>query len=154
MGRREDLLRREAEGWDRIAGLLEDLSPEQLERPGLTADGWSIKDLQWHVAVWFEDTARVLDQMGAGTWDGRDPSLEPGWTDRANQEAFERSREMPLEDVRTAWREQRGRMLAAFGALDDVTPAAVEWFEESGPSHYAEHLADLEGWVARVRSEA
>jgi hypothetical protein len=36
MGRREDLLRQEAEGWQRIDGLVGDLTPEQIERPGYT----------------------------------------------------------------------------------------------------------------------
>lgn len=153
-GRREDLLRREAEGWARIAGLIEGLSLAQLERPGLTPDGWSVKDLLWHVAFWCDDTARVLGEMRAGTWDGRDPSLRPGWTDRANREAFERSRTMAVPQVRDAWREQRTRMLGAFGALDVVTPEADEWFEEAGPSHYEEHRAGLEAWVEGLRSGA
>jgi len=153
-GRREDLLRREAEGWARIAGLLDGLSPEQLERPGLLPDGWSVKDLLWHVAVWCDDTARVLGEMRTGTWDGQDPSLQAGWTDRANREAFERSRTMAAPEVRGAWREQRTRMLEAFAALDVVTPEADEWFEESGPSHYEEHRPGLEAWVERLRSGA
>jgi hypothetical protein len=44
-------------------------------------------------------------------------------------------------------------MLEAFGALDEITPDADEWFEESGPSHYAEHMPDLGQWVTRMRSE-
>jgi hypothetical protein len=135
-------------------GLLDGLTPSQLQRPGLTADGWSVKDLLWHVAVWCEDTARVLAEMRAGTWDGRDPSLESGWTDRMNRKAFERSRTMDLEDVRSAWLEGRRRMLEAFGALGEVTAQAEEWFDESGPSHYAEHLPDLEAWVTSVRAGA
>ena len=113
-----------------------------------------MKDLLWHVAVWCDDTARVLGQMRMGTWDGHDPSLRPGWTDRANREAFERSRTMAVPEVRDAWREQRMRMLEAFGALDVVTPEADEWFEESGARHYEEHLSVLEAWVERLRSGA
>ena len=154
MGRREDLLRREAEGRDRIAGLLDGLSIEQLERPGLTPEGWSIRDLLWHLASWSEDTARVLREMAAGTWDGSDPSLEPGWTDRTNDEQFARSRTMGIGEARAAWIEGRRAALEAFGALEDVTPQADEWFDESGPTHYAGHLPGLGGWVGRLRSEA
>ena len=154
MGRREDLLRREAEGWERLASLVAELTPGQLEHRGLTPDGWSVKDLLWHVAFWCDDTARALDDMRAGTWDRVDPSREAGWTDRVNGEQLERSRTMGLAQVRASWLEGRRRMLEAFGALEEVTPEADEWFEEAGPSHAAAHLPDLEAWVARLRSEA
>ena len=55
MGRREELLRREAEGWDRVAALVDELTPEQQERPGLSPDGWSVRDLLWHLGFWYED---------------------------------------------------------------------------------------------------
>lgn len=153
MARREDLLRREAEGWRRIDALVDGLTPDQLERPGFTPDGWSVKDLMWHVAAWSTDTARVLGEMKDGTWDGQDPSDAPGYTDRVNREWFERSRGMELEEVRSAWYASRRRLLEAFGTLGEITPDADEWFEETGPTHYAKHTPDLESWIARLRSE-
>jgi hypothetical protein len=152
MGRREDLLRREAEGWDRLEGLVQGRTTEQQEARGLSPDGWSVKDLLWHLAFWCDDTARVLGQMREGTWDGEDPSREPGWTDRVNEEQLARSRSMTPPEVREAWIRDRRRMLEALGALPDVTPEAEEWFEESGPIHTAEHLPELEAWVERLRS--
>ncbi|MEX2203743.1 MAG: maleylpyruvate isomerase N-terminal domain-containing protein [Actinomycetota bacterium] len=154
MARREDLLRQEAEGWARIDALVEGLTPEEIDRPGLTDEGWSVKDMMWHVAAWSEDTARVLREMEAGTWDGEDPSEAPGYTDRVNREWFARSRTMEVEQARSAWYAMRARMLEAFGALGEVTPDAGEWFEESGPSHYAEHLPGLQAWVERSDSSA
>jgi hypothetical protein len=154
MGRREDLLRREAEGWEAVARLLAGLTPNQLERPGLTREGWSVRDLMWHAAYWFDDAAQALEGMRAGTWHGRDPTLEPGWADRVNDEEFERSRAMDLARAREAWLDGRGRMLEAFGALDEVTPEAEEWFDEAGPMHSADHMPDLEAWVVHLRSEA
>jgi mycothiol maleylpyruvate isomerase-like protein len=151
MGRREDLLRQEAEGWQRIDALVGDLTPEQIERPGYTDEGWSVKDMMWHVAAWSQDTARVLNDMEAGSWDGEDPSEAAGYTDRVNREWFARSRTMEVEEVRSAWHAARGRLLEAFGALGEVTPDADEWFEETGPAHYAEHLPDLQAWVERHR---
>lgn len=152
MGRREDLLRQEAEGWARIDALVEGLIPEEIDRPGLTDEGWSVKDMMWHVAAWSDDTARVLREMEAGTWDGEDPSEAPGYTDRVNREWFARSRTMEVEDARSAWYTMRARMLEAFGALGEVTSDAEEWFEEAGPAHYAEHLPDLQAWVERIGS--
>jgi hypothetical protein len=153
MGRREELLRREAEAWDRLVELVDGLTEAQQVLPGLSVDDWSVKDLLWHLAYWYDDAARVLGLMRQGTWDGEDPSREAGWTDRVNDEQLARSRSMSLGDVREGWLGDRRRMLSALAALADVTPEAEEWFEESGPTHVAEHLPELEAWVERLRSE-
>src|SRR5688500_14086173 len=119
MGRREDLLRQEAEGWRRIDALVDGLTSEQIECPGYTDEGWSVKDMMWHVAAWSQDAARVLNDMKAGNWDGEDPSEEAGYTDRVNREWFERSRTMGIEEVRSAWYAGRECLLESFGALGE-----------------------------------
>jgi len=153
VGRREALLRREAEGWSRLERGTAGLTDDELTRPGYTAEGWAIRDLWWHLAAWCDDTTRVLGEMREGTWDGDDPSTQPGWTDRVNDEWFERSRSMRLGEVRDALLESRRRHLEAFGLLDEVTAAAEEWFEETGPLHYEKHVADLEAWRERLAAE-
>jgi hypothetical protein len=123
----------------------------QLERPGLGTDAWSIKDLLWHLARWHEEAALILEDRA---W-GADPgSAEPGRIDRVNAEALEAGRRMDLAAARAGGRERRARMRSAFGASEEVTPFAEEWFEESGTLHYAEHAADLERWTERLRSHA
>ena len=97
--------------------------------------------------------ASVLRDISAGSWSGHHASDEPGGTDRLNAEWFERDRELDVDTVRSEWHASRTRMLEAFGALDEITTDADEWFEESGPSHYAEHMPDLEQWVTRMRSD-
>ena len=119
----------------------------------MTPEGWAVRDVWWHLAYWCDDTSRVLGQMRSGTWDGTDPSTEPGRTDRVNEAELARSREMAVEEVHAALLEARRRHLEALGALDEVTPAAQEWFDESGPVHFAEHASDLERWGERVRAE-
>ena len=153
MGRREDLLRREAEAWGRIDGVVESLSAAELVLSGYTVEGWSMKDMMAHVAAWSTVAASVLREISAGTWTGHHASDEPGGIDRLNAEWFERDRELDVDTVRSEWHASRTRMLEAFGALDEITPDANEWFEESGRSHYAEHMPDLERWVTRMRSE-
>jgi hypothetical protein len=152
MGPREDLLRRESEGWETIDRVLAGLGQDELTRPGLTEDGWSVKDLLGHLAFWCEEAARVLVEIPDGSRDGADAGLEPGQIDAMNREAVDRMRAADLGAVRTAWHEGRSRMLGAFGALAVVSPEAAEWFDESGPAHYAEHLPELERWTARARS--
>jgi hypothetical protein len=150
MGRREDLLRLEDDSWWAVERVVEGVGPEQLERPGLGADAWSIKDLLWHLARWHEEAARVL---GEGVWDADPAATEPGWVDRLNAEALAAGRRMDLESARAGGRERRARMRSAFEALEEIPPAAQEWFEESGTLHYAEHADDLDRWMERLRSQ-
>jgi hypothetical protein len=151
--RREDLLREEAEGWTALNDLLGRLGRQERSRPGLNAEGWTVVDLLWHVEKWCDEATRVLEQVRAGTWDeAADPSNEPGWTDARNATWLEESRAATLEEAEAAWPVARARMLEAFGALEAPSAAAEEWFEESGPRHYAEHDPDLRAWAARVAS--
>jgi hypothetical protein len=60
---------------------------------------------------------------------------------------------MDVGGVRAALLDARRRHLEAFGSLEDVTPEAQEWFDESGPLHFAKHANDLEAWAGRLRSE-
>ena len=129
------------------------MTPKELVRPEYTADGWSAKDMMSHVAAWSEYTAGVLGEMADGTWNGRDEFAEPGSIDRLNRTWFERDRDRSLEDVRSAWQGARGRLLDAFGGLPEITSDADEWFEETGPSHYAEHLPDLVAWRSKLRQQ-
>jgi hypothetical protein len=129
------------------------LSSDELARPGYTDEGWSVKDMMAHVAAWSDHAARILRDIAAGTWDGRDEFEEPGSVDRKNAEWFERDRDLDVDTVRARWHSTRAEMLASFGVLEEITPDADEWFEESGPSHYAEHLPGLERWIERVRAD-
>jgi hypothetical protein len=150
MGRREDLLRLEDDAWRAVERAVEAVGPEQAERPGLGTDAWSIKDLIWHLARWHEEAARVL---GRRAGDADPASSEPGWVDRLNAQALATGRRMDLASVKAGGRERRARMRGAFAALEEIAPAAEEWFEESGTLHYAEHADDLARWTERLRSQ-
>jgi hypothetical protein len=149
MGRREELLRAEAEGWEELGIVLAGLDPDGLERPGVNAEGWSVKDLMWHVAYWCGEAVRVCGEIAQGTFD---PASEQGRDiDAINDEQFARSRSLPLEEVRSELHRARGAMIRGFGSLEEITPDADEWFEESGPIHYADHLRELRDWASRDR---
>jgi hypothetical protein len=101
MGRREDLLRQEAEAWGRIDGVIESVSAAELVRPGYTVEGWSAKDMMAHIAAWSNVAAGVLREISAGTWSGHHASDERGGIDRLNAEWFERDREIDVDTVRS-----------------------------------------------------
>ncbi|MGZ8619895.1 MAG: maleylpyruvate isomerase N-terminal domain-containing protein [Actinomycetota bacterium] len=144
----ERLIGEEAVGWARLLEVFASIPDPRFEEPTVTPEGWSPKDVMFHVAYWMADCAGVLERITAGTWDGGADET-PATIEITNREGFERSREMPAAEVRTGFGDGRARMLAAFRALDDVTPGAWEWFEESGPLHYAKHVVDLAAWLSR-----
>jgi hypothetical protein len=149
VGRREELLRAEAEGWEELIAVLDATAPELLERPGVNAEGWAIRDVMWHLAFWCSDAARALGEMGHGSFARNREPDGSGQVDAVNDRELERSRGMEPDQVRSELHRGRSAMLERFGALEVLTADADEWFEESGPLHYAEHLHELD---ARIRA--
>jgi hypothetical protein len=145
--RREELLRAEAEGWEAFVALADAVPPALVERPGLNAEGWAVRDLMWHVAFWCADAARALSAIAEGRFDRVREPYGDADVNRLNDRELERSREMRAYEVRAELHRARTAMLERFGALAVLTADADEWFEESGAAHYAEHAAELEAWV-------
>jgi hypothetical protein len=142
---REELLAREEAAWQKLHAALSGLTNEQLLTPTLNAEGWAPRDLMFHVGGWLAEAARQLERMRAGTF--AEPDLD---VDGINAEWFQLSRRLDLETVEAELASSRTRMLSALAALPEVTPAAQEWFEESGELHYTEHLRELRAWTAPV----
>lgn len=153
MGRREELLRDEEERWAELTAEIERLSPEERERPGITPDGSSSKDLVWHCAAWCEELATVLEEMRADTFRQEDHDLDVAATDARNRELFDESRLMSWAEVEAGAIEARRKVHAAWAALPEIDDEAAKWFAEEGPEHYTDHLADLRRWMARLRAD-
>jgi Mycothiol maleylpyruvate isomerase N-terminal domain len=131
-----------------LNGLLHGLTTEQITAPGYTAEGWSVKDMMWHIAAWSADAASRFERMRAGTFD---PS-EVRDTQALNDAWFEVSRGLDLGTVKAEWHSARTMMVEHFGEAEALAAEADEWFEEAGGQHYDEHLEDLRGWVERLTS--
>jgi hypothetical protein len=147
MGRREELLHAEELGWRRLNELLEGLSDGELVEP-YAEDGWTARDLMWHVACWAADCARALDQMAAGVFTGQTLAED---TETVNRRWFEQSKRLDPATVRAEWQASRSLMVERLASLQPLTPDADEWFDEAGPRHYEEHLPELRAWVRRDR---
>lgn len=150
MDRRAELVRDEELAWDEFCELVNGFTPDQMLEPGVTPEGWSVKDLVFHVGCWLADCAMHLERMRLGTF--TEPDIDDAETDRINREWFERARDLDLPTVRCELAAGRTRMLQEFGWLDVPTASAIEWFEESGPLHYREHAADLRAWKERLEA--
>jgi Mycothiol maleylpyruvate isomerase N-terminal domain len=151
MARREELLRAEAEGWEAFVAIADAVPPDLVERPGLNGGGWAVRDVMWHVAFWCADAARALSAIAEGRFDSVREPYGDAEVDRLNARELERSRVMQVDEVRAELHRARAVMLERFGLLAVLTADADEWFEESGPAHYAEHAPELHAWVPANR---
>jgi hypothetical protein len=151
MARREELLRAEAEGWEAFVALADAVPPDLVDLPGLNAEGWAVRDVMWHVAFWCSDAARALGEIAERRFDRVREPYGDAEVNSLNDRELERSRGMRVDDVRAELHRARAAMLERFGALGGVMADADEWFEESGPAHYAEHAPELEAWVRANR---
>lgn len=146
MSERDRLVREEDAAWADLFRVVDGMARERLEEPGLRG-GWSVKDLLWHLCCWTAESARQLERIRLGTY------VEQDWdTDALNDRFFQESKRQDLATVRSSLVAARTRVLQEWAALAETTPEAIEWFEESGPVHIREHLADLEAFAERASS--
>ena len=142
IGEAARLISEEERGWAEFRVVLGRIPKARLEEPSVTDDGWSPKDVMFHVGAWLALAARQLDRIREGTYaiDGITP-------DERNREWLALSRTLDVPTVRAELESSRLIAHDALAALPAVTPEAREWFEESAPLHYAEHLPVLVRWL-------
>ena len=138
------LLADEERGWLALTQVFGDVPPDRFDEPSVTDGGWSPKDVMYHVAAWSEEAAKVLGRIAAGTHREGDPDVQT-----LNEEWFEAGRGLDDDVVRIRFAKGRVAMRQVFSMLTEVDATAWEWFEESGPRHYAEHLPDLRSFLER-----
>jgi hypothetical protein len=147
MAVKHELARAEDAGWSEMMDLIESLSSAEIELAGYYREGWSVKDLMAHVGSWQAEAGQILQQIRWGTFRGR-----PVDVDAMNQQFYDTNKDLPLPVVRAEAWSARTRMLTEWNDLPEVTPEAEEWFRESGPEHYEEHLPRLQDWVKELRA--
>jgi hypothetical protein len=138
MDRRRQLVDREDAAWSELHDALDSFPPERLEAPTLNEEGWSTKDVMFHIGAWLAEAGGQLERMCMGTF--VEPELD---TDELNARWLEVSRGVDVETAKAELMSSRTRLLQALEELPEITPEAQEWFEESGDIHYREHLREL-----------
>lgn len=130
------MLQDDAEGWVAFGAAVDAVDPSARD-----AQGWSVADVCFHVAMWFERGAECVEH---------DAGWGPPWetdahrpTEDVNAEFLERSRNMSLGDARRALDDARDRLRAAFTARARPTGAIKDVFRECTVDHYAEHMPML-----------
>jgi hypothetical protein len=137
----DELTRREERAWLELRSAVDRLPPERRERPGVNVEGWTVKDVLWHVAHWWDHLTGLLGEIRDGTY--TEPPDDDAATDAENARVLEASRGMALDDVERGMADARARLLAAWAALPEVTEPAERWFVWETIEHYEEHLPGL-----------
>src|SRR5438552_15896902 len=107
MDRRGQLLAEEDAAWQELHRTMGRLGPDEFERPGLTDDGWSVKDMCWHIGAWCAFAVDALEQIAAGTYEDLPLDVEA-----LNREWFELSQKVDAATARTELAASRNQMLA------------------------------------------
>jgi Mycothiol maleylpyruvate isomerase N-terminal domain len=148
----DELTAREVEAWASFEAAVKAVPRERRSEPTLS-DGWSVKDVLWHVAFWWDECAATLERIHTGSQD----IDEDGDTDTINAGVLEASRAMTLEDVEAGMARIRERMLSAWartsedaaGDASDEEAAANEAFSSETIDHYDDHRAALQALAAK-----
>ena len=146
------LTSREDEAWTAFRAAVDRLTREELERRGANADGWSMKDVLWHIAHWWSDLAGMLEEaIASGTF--QEPPEDDEATNTENAEVLQASRRMPLDDVERGVKAARERLLAAWSQVPEVDEPLERWFVWETIEHYEEHLEDARRLADEVGRE-
>jgi hypothetical protein len=140
-----ELLAVEERGWRELHALIDELTPEQAERPGYYVEGWSAKDLLAHIGAWLAEAGVMLERIAAGTYRREEVDV-----DEMNRLSLEAMRDVPFPTVKAQASAARTRMRTAWLALLEPSSEAAFWIDKSGPEHYAQHLPRLREWVEEL----
>jgi hypothetical protein len=143
MSDRDALTAAEAEAWAAFEAAIEIVPRDRREEP--MVDGWSVKDVLWHVAYWWGDGAETYRAMREGTFEDREHTAEE--TDATNAGVLAEGRAMSLEEVEAGAAEIRDGMLEAWRLAPDRRDADENFVSET-VEHYEEHLPALRAFAA------
>lgn len=135
----------EAEAWQRLHAVIDQITPDVASEPGYFEEGWTAKDAVAHLGTWMAQGAQTLRQIAAGTY--REGELD---VDAENARFLDAMRDVPLETVHLQAAAAHGELLSAWAQLPEVTPEAAYWVRKAGPEHYEEHLPRLEAWLEEL----
>jgi hypothetical protein len=137
MPTKDELTANEAKAWAGFEELLAAVPEERLETPAFDG-GWSVKDVLWHVAYWWDDMTRAA----ASGWadDGEE-------TDDVNGREQVKSRVLPFVEVRAELDDARERLLTTWAAVAEDDEEGKAFFVSETIEHYDEHEPQLRSLV-------
>ena len=154
------------EEWQSLKALVDSLSAEELQEPGVIED-WSVKDLLGHVAFWANKAAGDLALARSGRGGRIEVPFIPNAegsggenvTDDWNAREAAARKGKSLKDVRQEWEDS---FEAARASLKTTPPEVLEqevqgWsmfvrFREDTYNHYKEHAEQIREWQRNLET--
>jgi hypothetical protein len=147
--RKQELLEVERSRWREFRDLIDRIPSDRMEEPTLNAEGWSVKDLLWHMRCWNVVIADQLAKIDAGTFEDFD------WNTEENNTRFlDEGRRMDPITVQAELVVSREHAVRAMAAMMEVPPRAEELFSETAFKHMDDHLPELHRYADRVAGAA
>jgi hypothetical protein len=140
--RRTEFAKREAEAWATFDAELARIPRERWEETGVL-DGWTLKEMLWHVAGWLERCANGFE----ATIRGEETSSDGLSVDERNVALADAARSMAPDAVWAGLLAARDRVLAGWERLPELDKRSAENFEGETFDHYPDHLADLAAFL-------
>jgi hypothetical protein len=153
---KQELIQKLEQSREEFLDTIEGLSEDEMEQPG-AMEGWSVKDILAHIALWESELVKLLFQARQG----RKPAtvhFSGESVDERNAKWHHQSKERPLERVLDDFhcvRNQTVRRVEAFPDRDLDDPQRFPWLQgeplwkwiaEDSFEHEAEHTADIRKW--------
>lgn len=139
MTTKDELTATEAEAWAAFETLLASVPEERLETPAFDG-GWSVKDVLWHIAFWWDDLKKGLERNWVDEADEDD-------TDEVNAREQAASRVLPYVEVRAELDDARIRLLETWGRIPGDDERGAEVFLSETIEHYEEHEPQIRSLV-------
>ncbi len=154
---KDEMIQRIERSWDVLVQTFENVSDEALSTPGEDG-GWAAKDHLAHIGAWEGKMLAILQDRPVPDGLGIDPeTYEREDVDGINAAIFERTRDLPVEDVVERLRTTHGQLMAALAnAGEDAlerpfvpedtteTRRVADGVVENTYQHYDEHLPELQ----------
>ena len=135
---RKEVLAEIERGYQELCAVLDNLSLEDMQRPG-TVGHWNGKDVLSHIAAWLVEGTRHIDAREAGEDDAIPPLSE---FDEWNERQVEKTRDWAVEQVRTwfesAWRDY----FQVVSTSKTVSPGFATGLSSH---HFEEHIDQFRG---------
>jgi hypothetical protein len=136
------------------------LTDAQLSIPVDAAHGWSGRDLIGHILLWQEAALATAKELAVGERSPTMERLEAEWEaspeagDRMNDEAIERYRAMPMDELRARFGDVAGELRGYLTVVPESRwikhAANQEWLFGETTEHYDEHLVELRAILEAV----
>ena len=150
---KEEILRRFAQAFDLLAGLVDQFTPEQAIRPGVLGS-WSLRDLLAHLIA---HEQRAIAEVQAAQ-QGQSFLIDHEANDAFNAGAVFACQTLDFNSIRHAWESSYQTIINVITAIPEsefaLTSITVQQLDDSIDgalanntyAHYAEHYPDVMQW--------